>query len=133
MDIMSPDRQRRLNMTKYIKDTDDDNEKLNTDEANTDEMQKEARIELEDNEQFFTLEFKIHPSQSHHKEKLMAGLDEAIAKSGAWLNPIILTISENEYRLDIIVRNRKLTRKAIAKLLKKYVIKKFEFTLDEDD
>lgn len=120
-------------MTKYIKALDDDNDKPNTDEANTELEQKEARIELEDNEQYFMLEFKIHPSQSKHKDKLMVGLDEAIAGSGAWLNLIVLTVGENEYRLDVVARNRKLTKKAIAKLLKEYVIKKFEFTLDEDD
>ena len=82
-------------------------------------------------ERYFMLQFKLHPSQNKYKNKLANRLGDALEKNEGWLNPVILTVGTNEYRFDMVVTNEDKTRQAIARILKQYAVKKFEFVLND--
>lgn len=78
-------------------------------------------------EQYYMLQFTLHPSQNKHRNKLSDRLAKAIKKHDGWMNHVVLTVAPNTYRLDLAVSKPEETRQAIGRILKQYAVTDFEF------
>lgn len=87
-----------------------------------------TRANLQDKEEYYGLIFEIHPSQTKYRKRMSDEIREAIEAQGGWMNPIIQNhISPNSFRYDMSVSKPNETKEALAKVMKRNAVKKWDF------